>query len=47
MNFEERISLLEAENEKLRNENDRLLSIIIQMKVTLNRLVSRYITESK
>lgn len=47
MSMEERIAALEEENQKLRDENKRLLMIIDQMKVTLNRLVSRYISENR
>ncbi|MCI8960173.1 MAG: hypothetical protein HFG62_13790 [Lachnospiraceae bacterium] len=36
---------LEAENQKLKEDNEMLLSIVVQMKVTLNRLVNRYVTE--
>ena len=32
---------LEAENQKLKEDNEMLLSIVVQMKVTLNRLVKR------
>ena len=35
---------LEEENQRLREENDRLMDIV---KCTLNRLVKEYITESK
>lgn len=45
MSVEERIVALEKENFRLREDNERLLSIIAQMKITLNRLVTRYITE--
>lgn len=34
-----------AENKKLKEDNETLLSIIAQMRVTLNRLVNRYIVE--
>ena len=40
-------SALEEENQRLREENDRLMDIVAQMKCTLNRLVKEYITESK
>ena len=40
-------SALEEENQRLREENDRLMDIVVQMKGTLNRLVKAYITESK
>ena len=36
---------LKLENEKLKEENEELLNIIAQMRVTLNRLISRYISE--
>lgn len=36
---------LRLENEKLKEENDELLQVIAQMRVTLNRLISRYISE--
>ncbi|MDD3252693.1 MAG: hypothetical protein PHV18_09050 [Lachnospiraceae bacterium] len=36
---------LEEENQKLKEQNELLLKTIIQMKVTLNRLISRYVEE--
>lgn len=36
---------LRKENVKLKEDNDMLMSIIAQMRVTLNRLVNRYIEE--
>lgn len=33
------------ENKRLREDNETLLNIVVQMKVTLNRLVSHYVTE--
>lgn len=42
----ERLEKLEEENQKLKQDNEMLLDIVVQMKVTLNRLVSRYVTES-
>lgn len=45
MSIEERIAALEKENCKLREDNEKLLSIIAQMKITLNRLVNHYISE--
>ena len=36
---------LEEENQKLKEDNEMLLNIVVQMKVTLNRLVNRYVTE--
>lgn len=47
MEMEERIAVLEQENRRLKEDRDRLLEIIAQMKVTLNRLVSHYITENE
>lgn len=42
---EETIKRLEEENRKLKEDNEMLLNIVVQMKVTLNRLVSRYVLE--
>ena len=42
----ERLEKLEEENQKLKQDNEMLLDIVVQMRVTLNRLVSRYVTES-
>lgn len=47
MGNDERIAALEEENQRLRNDNEKLLQIIAQMKVTLNRLVDRYIVENR
>lgn len=33
------------ENKKLKEDNEMLLNIVAQMRVTLNRLVNRYIVE--
>ena len=41
----EELARLEEENRKLNEDNEMLLSIVVQMKVTLNRLLSRYVTE--
>ncbi len=38
---------LAEENRKLKAENDMLLNVVVQMKVTLNRLVTRYVTEER
>lgn len=43
----DRILHLEQENAKLRKENELLMNIVAQMKVTLNRLISRYLTNSQ
>ena len=36
---------LTEENRKLKAENDMLLNVVVQMKVTLNRLLNRYVLE--
>lgn len=41
MGIEERIAALEEENRKLRDDKEKLMKIIAQMKVTLNRLMDR------
>ena len=45
MSVEERIAALEQENIRLKEDNEKLMSVIAQMKVTLNRLVKHYISE--
>ena len=47
MTSEERMAALEEENQRLKDENARLLGIIDQMRTTLNRLIGRYVTGSK
>ena len=42
MGVDERIAALEEENRKLKDDNERLMKIIAQMKTTLNRLLDRY-----
>lgn len=44
MSEKERISALEAENQRLKKDNDMLLEIVAQMRVTLNRLIFQYIS---
>ena len=44
MGLNERITELEAENVKLKQENDQLLDIVVQMRSTLNRQIARYIS---
>lgn len=44
MGLNERVAELEAENVKLKQENDQLLDIVVQMRSTLNRLIARYIS---
>lgn len=40
----EELQRLTEENRKLKEDNEMLLNIVVQMKVTLNRLVNRYVT---
>lgn len=47
MNDTDMISELKTENARLREDNDRLLDIVAQMKVTLNRLITQYISDGK
>lgn len=44
MNQTERITFLEQENLQLKHDNEMLLAIIAQLKLTLNRLIKHYIT---
>ncbi len=46
MSVEEKLELLHQENERLKRENDAMKKIIIQMRVTMNRMIRRYITVS-
>ena len=46
MNERERMTALEAENQQLKSDNDQLLEIIVQMRMTLNRLIDRYVVEN-
>ena len=46
MSENERVAALERENVKLKEDNEMLLDIIVQMKGTLNRLINRYIIDS-
>ena len=45
MSSEMRMTELEEENRRLREENEKLLAIIDQMRMTMNRLIGRYMTE--
>ena len=47
MGMKERIAALEEENRKLRDDNEKLLKTIDQMKVTLNRLLEHSILRTK
>lgn len=44
--MEETLDGLVRENERLRRDNENLMEIIIQMRVTLNRLMDRYMMDS-
>jgi len=46
MSEKEKISMLEAENQRLKTDNDKLLEIVVQMRVTLNRLILQYVSAS-
>lgn len=39
------VEQLKEENRKLREENEMLFRIMVQMKGTMNRLLKRYVTE--
>lgn len=41
----EKMRRLEEENRRLKEDNEMLLNIVVQMRTTLNRLVNRYISE--
>ena len=43
MRLEERIAALEKENQKLRDDNETMMQIILQMKMTVNRLLDHYL----
>lgn len=42
---ENKVADTELENVRLKADNEMLLSVIAQMKVTLNRLIDRYIAD--
>lgn len=44
MSEKEKMSVLESENQRLKTDNDMLLEIVAQMRVTLNRLILQYIS---
>ncbi len=44
MSESEKVAVLEAENQKLKTDNDMLLESVAQMRVTLNRLILRYVS---
>ena len=43
----ESLESLKEENERLKTDNDRLLDIVVQMRVTLNRLIDRYVADRR
>lgn len=45
MNQTERIEFLEQQNYQLKKDNEMLNNIITQMRITLNRLIDRYIMD--
>ena len=45
MSETEMLEVLEAENQRLKRDNDKLLEIVVQLRVTLNRLIERYVKE--
>lgn len=47
MNDTDIISELKTENAKLKEDNDKLLNVVAQMKVTLNRLITQYVSDGK
>ena len=47
MGIEERIAALEEENQRLRDDNEKLMTIIAQMKATMNRLMERFLNVSR
>lgn len=47
MGMEERIAALEKENQELRDDNEKMIKIIDQMRVTLNRLINHCLSEGQ
>lgn len=45
MEKDERIAALEEENRKLKADNEKMMKIIAQMNVTLNRLLDRCVAK--
>lgn len=45
MELEQKMANIQQENVRLKADNEMLLDIIVQMKITLNRLIDRYMTE--
>ena len=46
MSDKEMLLILERENRKLKEDNETLQQIVLQMKATLNGLIGHYITKS-
>ena len=42
--MEEKLKVLMEENEQLKKDNEAMIQILAQKKVTLNRLINRYMT---
>ncbi len=42
--MEEKLKVLMEENEQLKKDNEAMIQILAQMKVTLNRMINRYMT---
>ncbi len=45
--MEQELQMLLRENQQLKKDNEAMLNIIAQMKITLNRLISQYMTYSE
>ncbi len=46
MSVEEKLQELIKENERLKKDNDAMKKVIIQMRGTLNRMITSYVTGS-
>lgn len=46
MSAEKNYELLYQENEQLKRDNEEMKKVIIQMRVTIDRMILRYITSS-
>ncbi len=46
MSDKEMLLILERENRKLKEDNETLQQIVLQMRSTINRLIGQYITKS-
>ena len=47
LGVEERIAALEEENRRLRDDNEKMLNIIDQMRRTINRLLDRCLSRTE